>query len=113
MLARLSSPRVQEVWNTEVMEVMEVMEDMEDMEIRVTSVFAQVGESPLFTATGVAVRRAGARRRCGRDSFTAADATPSLGERAEAAERRVRVTGVAPDAATPPAYPLVQPTADS
>jgi len=32
------------------------------MEIRVTSVFAQVGESPFFTATGVAVRRAGARR---------------------------------------------------
>jgi len=70
------------------------------MEIRVTSVFARVGESPLFTATGVAVRRAGARRsqvrryrarryrarryrarryrarrRCGRDSFTALGCT--------------------------------------
>jgi len=35
MLARLSSPRVQEVWNTEDMEDtedMEVMEDTEDME---------------------------------------------------------------------------------
>jgi len=30
MLARLSSPRVQEVWNTEDMEDMEVMEVMED-----------------------------------------------------------------------------------
>jgi len=30
MLARLSSPRVQEVWNMEVMEVMAVMEVMED-----------------------------------------------------------------------------------
>jgi len=60
------------------------------MEIRVTSFFAQVGESPFFTATGAAVRRAGARRsqvrryrarrywarrRCGRDSFTALPGT--------------------------------------
>jgi len=29
MLARLSSPRVQEVWSTEVMEVMEDTEDTE------------------------------------------------------------------------------------
>jgi len=32
MLARLSSPRVQEVWNTEVTEVMEDTEDTEDTE---------------------------------------------------------------------------------
>jgi len=32
MLARLPSPRVQEVWSTEDMEVMEDMEDMEVME---------------------------------------------------------------------------------
>jgi len=35
------------------------------MEIRVTSVFAQVGESPFFTVTRAAVRRAGARRDAG------------------------------------------------
>jgi len=33
MLARLPSPRVQEVWSTEDMEVMEDMEDTEDMEV--------------------------------------------------------------------------------
>jgi len=87
------------------------------MEIRVTSVFAHVGESPFFTATGAAVRRAGARRyrvrryrvrryrarryrarryrarrRCGRDSFTALPGTRRCGALSNAWPPRKRVS---------------------
>jgi len=81
------------------------------MEIRVTSVFAQVGESPFFTATGAAVRRAGARRsqvrryrvrryrarrRCGRDSFTALRGTRRCRALSNAWLPRKRVCGRRP-----------------